>query len=106
MGLILKWREIREKMKHWLWEESQYAIREGDKGEKKEEETHPQILNEIIEHAEALWVLAVLNVDQGADLGCLKRDRVVNMKFVGGKMTEVLKIELKAGGQLGGEAMG
>jgi hypothetical protein len=66
MGLILKWREMREKMRH---------CEEGNVMRKwmvvECEGSHLQVLDEIVEHPETFGVFRVLDVDEGADFGGL-----------------------------------
>jgi hypothetical protein len=68
MGLILKCKEMRENIKHCLWQlEGSYhsTLR-----------TDLQILNKVVEHSKPFWILTVLNVDQGPDFGSLRKTSV------------------------------
>lgn len=69
IGLILKCSEIREKTKHCGDSWSRMLMRNEKGGG---DDTHPQVLHQVIEYAQALWVLTILNVHQRADLCCLK----------------------------------
>ena len=62
MGLILKWREIREKMRH-----CRTALSGGRRGPEAEK-TCLEVLYEIIENAKTFRIFAVLDVDQRTDL--------------------------------------
>jgi len=65
MGLILKWREMREKMRH-----CRTTFQRGGGGGLRSGhgETCLEVLYEVIENAKAFRIFAVLDVDQRADL--------------------------------------
>lgn len=61
MGLILKCREMREKIRHCGGMGVSFVLKVA------REPTHLEVLNEVVEHAEPFRVFAVLDVDQRAD---------------------------------------
>ena len=67
MGLILKCSEMSEKMKHYNLE-----VRRVEVGHKNQV-THSEILNQVIENAETFRILTILNIDQGSNFSSLKK---------------------------------
>ena len=67
MGLILKWSEMSEKMRH-----CSRASSVPRNAKKKCRLADLEVLNEVIEDAQALGVLAVLDIDQRADFRSLQ----------------------------------
>ena len=68
MGLILKCKEISEKMRHYI--EHWISIRGGRVRRKI---TSLEILHEVVEHTKTFRVLTVLNIDKGPDFCGLHR---------------------------------
>jgi hypothetical protein len=56
----------------WGNEDEQLVTNVDEERKRGGEDTHPQILHQVVEHAQALWVLTILYVHQRADLCSLK----------------------------------
>jgi hypothetical protein len=73
IGLILKCNEIREKTKHYGEARTRNVERGAESG--RDDDTHPQILHQVVKYTQALWVLTILNIHQRPNFCSLKAKR-------------------------------